>query len=396
MGRPEESIYIAFPANGRRFQNVSDSFSSSPGANSGKVGSDVSEFPNTGLIVSHPMLSGHGKAAMELDQLGLFPDVIFFKHRPRDAEDGFERVVKPHFNPMGLAVVASMYFPSVWSEDLRRYRWAHLTSPHFFHLARGGPPLTGIVHDLGHLDPPGTNRSPVGYRYLMNKELHRASLLRGIVTISDTTRERLVQFSRDLDPVTIHNWTNEEFRFREMADARAQLGLPAERRLLLSVGLDIPRKNIDLLPRLVRALGPGVSVVRIGDSRRIASAFPPGTLIDLPSVSEASYPLFFNAVDALVYPSVDEGFGRPLIEAINSGTPVVASDIPVFREVTRSSEWLVPVGRLDAWVEGCRRAFEVSKSGRRDGGLFRGLGEYYRPGRARGEYLAFFRARGLS
>jgi glycosyltransferase involved in cell wall biosynthesis len=387
---------MAFSANGGRFQHVVHCIEAAPERSSGEAGLDLSAFSNTGLIVSHPMLSGHGKAAMELEQLGLFPEVVFFKHRPRDAEEGFARIVKPHINPMGLAVVASMYFPSVWSEQLRRYRWAHLTSPHFFHLAREGPPLTGIVHDLGHLDPPGTNRSPLGYRYLMNKELRLASRLRGIVTISSTTRERLVEFNRDLDPQTIHNWTNEEFRFREMADARARLGLPAERRLLLSVGLDIPRKNIDLLPRLVRALGPGVTVVRIGDSRRIASAFPPGSLIDLPTVSEASYPWFFNAVDALVYPSVDEGFGRPLIEAINSGTPIVASDIPVFREVTRSTEWLVPVERLDAWAETCRRAFEVSDSARRGGALYPGLGEYYRPARARSEYLAFFRSRELS
>ena len=36
---------------------------------------------------------------------------------------------------------------------------------------------------------------------------------------------------------------------------------------------------------------------------------------------------------ALVYPSVVEGFGLPLVEAKHYGTPVIASDIPVFREI---------------------------------------------------------------
>ncbi|MBK8640038.1 MAG: glycosyltransferase family 4 protein [Chromatiaceae bacterium] len=43
--------------------------------------------------------------------------------------------------------------------------------------------------------------------------------------------------------------------------------------------------------------------------------------------------LAYNAADAFVFPSLQEGFGIPLIEAMRCGTPVVASDIPVFREV---------------------------------------------------------------
>jgi glycosyltransferase involved in cell wall biosynthesis len=41
----------------------------------------------------------------------------------------------------------------------------------------------------------------------------------------------------------------------------------------------------------------------------------------------------YNAADAFVFPSLQEGFGIPLVEAMRCGTPVVASDIPVFREI---------------------------------------------------------------
>jgi glycosyltransferase involved in cell wall biosynthesis len=41
----------------------------------------------------------------------------------------------------------------------------------------------------------------------------------------------------------------------------------------------------------------------------------------------------YNAAAAFVFPSLQEGFGIPLVEAMRCGTPVVASDIPVFREV---------------------------------------------------------------
>ena len=41
----------------------------------------------------------------------------------------------------------------------------------------------------------------------------------------------------------------------------------------------------------------------------------------------------YNSATAFVYPSLQEGFGIPLVEAMRCGTPVVASDIAVFREV---------------------------------------------------------------
>lgn len=41
----------------------------------------------------------------------------------------------------------------------------------------------------------------------------------------------------------------------------------------------------------------------------------------------------YGAADAFVFPSLQEGFGIPLVEAMRCGVPVVASDIPVFREI---------------------------------------------------------------
>lgn len=41
----------------------------------------------------------------------------------------------------------------------------------------------------------------------------------------------------------------------------------------------------------------------------------------------------YNAAEVFVYPSLQEGFGIPLVEAMRCGTPIIASDIPVFREI---------------------------------------------------------------
>ena len=49
-------------------------------------------------------------------------------------------------------------------------------------------------------------------------------------------------------------------------------------------------------------------------------------------LDEEDMPLLFNAASTLVFPSLYEGGGMPLVEAIACGCPVIASDIPTSRE----------------------------------------------------------------
>lgn len=51
---------------------------------------------------------------------------------------------------------------------------------------------------------------------------------------------------------------------------------------------------------------------------------------------------FYSAADVFVYPSLVEGFGLPPVEAEYCGVPVVASDIPIFRETLSGIVRLVP------------------------------------------------------
>ena len=59
---------------------------------------------------------------------------------------------------------------------------------------------------------------------------------------------------------------------------------------------------------------------------------------------------WMSRCDLLVLPSFDEGMGLSLAEALAAGTPVMASDIAAFRELTDGAG-LVPTGDVDAWTE---------------------------------------------
>ena len=66
----------------------------------------------------------------------------------------------------------------------------------------------------------------------------------------------------------------------------------------------------------------------------------------------------YQSCSALVYPSKWEGFGIPPLEALACGSPVIASDIPVHREVLGDAAFFVKLGDTSSWA----RAFEAVQS----------------------------------
>lgn len=187
------------------------------------------------------------------------------------------------------------------------------------------------IHDLSYLRHPDTvSRASARYRTLVPRSLRRASV---VLTPSAATAE-LVQAEYGVGcPVVVTplgvdpQWAAAS----PPAEAvRAQLGLPAS--YVLFVGTLEPRKDLPTLlaaHRLVPGAPPLVLVgpAGWGEQHDVSGCITPGYLGDdvLPSVVAGA--------SALVLPSRDEGFGIPVIEALAAGTPVVASDLPVLREV---------------------------------------------------------------
>jgi glycosyltransferase involved in cell wall biosynthesis len=114
----------------------------------------------------------------------------------------------------------------------------------------------------------------------------------------------------------------------EVAEVRARHGLPEEY-LLWVGGLQHPdpRKRVAALAGAPREL----PLVLVGRTHQWARELPGVTLTG--EVSDEDLAAIYSGARALVFPSDDEGFGLPPIEALACGTPVVASDLPVLREV---------------------------------------------------------------
>lgn len=110
-----------------------------------------------------------------------------------------------------------------------------------------------------------------------------------------------------------------------------------------SIGSTITRKNLAILPeafsRFTARTGRRISLVRVGPSLPTALAdelrnvLGPAGLIELGRLSDAELGDFYRSVDVVVVPSLYEGFGLPVLEALAWGIPVISSNSTSLPEV---------------------------------------------------------------
>lgn len=140
---------------------------------------------------------------------------------------------------------------------------------------------------------------------------------------------------------------------------------------LLHVGSCTPRKNVEMLLRIfteVRARIPGLKLVQIGgrftDAQR---SYVESERLELhvqqrSGLSRDELASVYSGALAVLVPSLAEGFGIPVVEALACGAPVIASDIPVLREVGFDGVRFCSLTDVSQWT---RAIEEVHASGAR-------------------------------
>jgi glycosyltransferase involved in cell wall biosynthesis len=133
----------------------------------------------------------------------------------------------------------------------------------------------------------------------------------------------------------------------EGASMRRVETMPPARPYFLFVGTIEPRKNLPALIASWRPLREHADLVVVGRARADAPRIQPELGLHLAGeVSEAHLLELYSGALALVYPSMYEGFGLPVIEAMQCGTPVIASRDPALLEVAGGAAVHADAGHL--------------------------------------------------
>lgn len=150
---------------------------------------------------------------------------------------------------------------------------------------------------------------------------------------------------------------------------------PAPGRYLLYVGALERRKNLALLLdawRAARRTHPDLELWLAGQPRSDFPAPPPEPGLRLLGfVPDADLPPLYSGAVAVVYPSLYEGFGLPVLEAMQCGALVIASRDPAVMEAAGEAAVLAAADDGPAWTEAIAAAAAGGLAGRRELALAR-------------------------
>lgn len=221
-------------------------------------------------------------------------------------------------------------------------------SPYFWAPLSLRTPLVTTVHDMIFDRYPQYTPGPqymAAYRVMSRLAMGRA---RRIVAVSEATRQDILRFTsvKGENVVTVLEGVDTRFRpidgHDERARVRAKYGLPAA--YVLALGVRRPHKNIACLVSAFARCATqapqtlvlvGASDARFNDtaSAAIEALRHAERLVEIANVDEADLPALYSQADLFVQPSLIEGFGLPVLEAMSCGCAVACSNTSSLPEV---------------------------------------------------------------
>ena len=221
-------------------------------------------------------------------------------------------------------------------------------------LARATPTII-TIHDLVDLRIRKYGLLRTAYRFLVN--FVAAHLADQVVTVSENSKRDIVRLLRipESKVTVVYNGVSEEFRRLNRNDCKdylaAKYSIAGD--FILAPGGLSKNKNIPNLLAAMRALkemGREESLVLLGDikdpefdyvSILARQSGLDGTVVFPGFVPREDLPAFYNAASVVAYPTLYEGFGFPVLEAMACGTPVVTSNNSSLPEIAGGAALLV-------------------------------------------------------
>ena len=256
-------------------------------------------------------------------------------------------------------------YPRWIRQNRSRFDLFHIVDHSYSQLAHELPPERTVItcHDIDTfrclLEPHQTPRN-LPFRLMTRRiltGLQKAAHVAcdSAATLADLERHQVLPSSRmSVVPLGTHPSCSPFPDPEADTEAAKLLGSSDTTIDILHVGSTIPRKRIDILLRTITEANRTVAnlrLLRVGGpfTPEQAALAPPNTLI-LPFLTRATLAAVYRRAALVLLPSDSEGFGLPVTEALACGTPVLASDLPVLREVGGQAVEYRPAADIPAFA----------------------------------------------
>jgi glycosyltransferase involved in cell wall biosynthesis len=179
-----------------------------------------------------------------------------------------------------------------------------------------------------------------GYQFVMKQAAKKAQK---ILTVSNATKSEIIEHLKVLEDEIVVTYEGVDKRL----DSAAHKNKKGEK-YLLYVGNAYPHKNLERLIEVFEKIiktKPEYKLLLVGKEdyfytrlkAKVLSKHVEDSIIFCRNVSDEELARLYSGAAALITPSLMEGFGLPGLEAMHHGTLVLASDIPVYKEVYKDA-----------------------------------------------------------
>lgn len=296
------------------------------------------------------------------------------------------RKALPHRNMLGdkLSFITKFLSGILWRLSSRSLDIVHLTDP--FGSLVLPMKLVATVHDIFPITLDEFKDSGLR-RFYMRRTPELLEKARAVITPSAFVKDTLHEYFPDIS-----------FHVRSIPDAASDkfYPRPRNREILKSYGLDKhpyfifvgrvdPRKNIPGLIDAYLALPDGIrskillALVLSGNPtdledfrKRYCHLLEGNGIVYIRDVPQEDLYNLYSSALAFVFPTLDEGFGLPVLEAMQSGCPVIASDLSCIPEIAGEAAILVDPRNTSALSKSMKLLEESLV--KRDEYMRRGLG----------------------
>jgi glycosyltransferase involved in cell wall biosynthesis len=280
--------------------------------------------------------------------------------------------------PSGIAFNADRFvgrfwdYPRVVQQRVNDFDLFHICDHSYAQLVHELPATrTGVFcHDLDAfrclLDPQREPR-PLWFRAMARRVLRGLQAAALVFYSTNSVREQIEEYDL-VDPGRLvkapYGVADEFFSDASVSGQIVRLSSGDSGPYILHVGSCIPRKRVDLLLRVFADIVqqfPGLRLVRVGgdftrkQEELIDVLGIRAFVFSLPPQPRSALAVLYREASLVLLPSDAEGFGLPVVEALASGAVVVASDIPVLREVGGDAVVFCPPGDVATWVDTVQR-----------------------------------------